>query len=246
MNMVPAAPHPFSVLKPALEVYLLGLVDFEAALFLQDRLATGLGERADAAGAVLVCEHPPLITVGREGSRADFCCSPEELTSREIAVRWLNRGGGCVSHAPGQLAIYPIIPLERRHLGLVDFRNHLEAAVVDACVELQIPASQRPDEPGVWCRAGQVAQIGIAVRNGVSYHGAFVNVCPRPDLMRLTRGLAGARLSSLAAQGLRPVSMAPVRESLVRNLAARLDYPRYHLYTGHPLLRRTKKVVAYA
>ena len=53
-----------------LEVYLLGIVDFDSALFLQERLAYEISGRSDAMGTLLLCEHPPLITVGREGSRS--------------------------------------------------------------------------------------------------------------------------------------------------------------------------------
>jgi len=65
------------------------------------------------------------------------------------------------------------------------------------------------------------------------------------DSLALVRS-GGVRSSSLAAERGAVVSMPAVRESLIRNLAARLDYARFHLYTGHPLLRRTKRVVAYA
>src|SRR5687767_7528881 len=87
----------------ALEVRLLGLVDFEAALFLQERLVYEIGGRDDTQGHLLICEHPPLITVGREGSRGHILVEPRDLVARQMEVRWLSRGGGCVAHAPGQL-----------------------------------------------------------------------------------------------------------------------------------------------
>lgn len=232
--------------EASLEVHLLGLVDFDACLHLQERLVEELSRRDDGHGAILVCEHPPLITVGRDGSRAQITCNPEELAAREIEVRWLSRGGGCLFHAPGQLAVYPIIPLDRRGLGLADYRERLEGAVIDACGELRVPAWRQPDLPGVWCRCGQLAHLGVAVKSWISFHGVFVNVCPSPEALRLVRPEAGSRVTSLAAQRQRPTSMHSVRESIVRCLAARLNYDRYHLYTGHPLLRRTKRIVAYA
>ena len=234
----------------ALEVFLLGAVDFDAALFLQERLMRDVAQQgvsnSDAGpGRLLVCEHPPLITIGREGSRADINCDREELAARQIEVRWLNRGGGAVVHVPGQLALYPIVPLENRGLGLVAYRERLEQALIDTCRELRIRAWQKPGGSGVVCRRGQVAQVGIAVRQGVSSHGLYVNVNPRMDAIRLVRS-GEIRSSSLAAERGIPVAMPAVRESLIRRLAARLEYKRCHLYTGHPLLRRTTRVVAYA
>lgn len=233
--------------EASLEVHLLGLVDFDAALFLQDRLVEELSQRTDGHGALLVCEHPPLITMGRTASRAHILCEPEELTARQIDVRWLNRGGGCVVHLPGQLAVYPIVPLARRDMRLVEFRKRLSDAVVGMCRELRVPAWRRPDAPGVWCRCGQLAQFGVAVRERISYHGMFLNVNPRLDALRLAQAQDGTeRVTSLSAQRQRLTSMAAVRESIIRHVAEQLGYERFHLYTGHPLLHRTRRAVAYA
>src|SRR5262245_30846503 len=79
------------------QVYLLGPVEFEAALALQRRLAYHVAGDRDVA-ALLLCEHPPLITVGRQGSWAHILCEPEELKARRWQVRWVNRGGGCLLH----------------------------------------------------------------------------------------------------------------------------------------------------
>lgn len=231
--------------EASLEVHLLGLVEYDACLYLQERLVAEIAGRNDGRGALLVCEHPPLITVGREGSRAHIICPPEELIARQMEVRWLSRGGGCVVHVPGQLALYPILPLDRRNLGLATLRERVELAVVDTCGELRIDACRQNELAGVWSRGGQLAQLGIAVHSGISSQGLFVNVNPRMDALRLIRSGTG-RITSMAAERRTPIAMSTVRESLIRRLAARLDYERYHLYTGHPLLRRTRRVVAYA
>jgi lipoyl(octanoyl) transferase len=234
-----------TALNGALEVYLLGLVDFDAALYLQERLSRDVAEQADGRGALLVCEHPPLITVGREGSRAEIRCDANELAAREIEVRWVNRGGRSVIHVPGQLVVYPILPVARRGWGLAAYREKLEQSLLDMCGELRVRAWQEPEAAGVFCRGGQLAHVGVAVRSWISSHGLFVNVNPQMDFLRLVR-TESWRSTSLTAQRGNSVTMSAVRESLVRVLAARLEYDRYHLYTGHPLLRRTKRVVAYA
>ncbi|HVV99371.1 MAG TPA: hypothetical protein VHB77_03460 [Planctomycetaceae bacterium] len=245
--MHPSTHNPNPQTDASLEVHLLGVVDFESCLFLQDRLVYELSGRSDRQGAVLVCEHPPLVTIGREGSRAQLTVEPEALAARQLDVRWLNRGGGCVVHAPGQLAIYPILPLQRLGLGLNEYRQALEDTVLDVCREMHICARRDPDSAGVLGRGGRVAVVGAAVKSWVSHHGLFVNVCPALEWQRLVAPPAGdARWSSLAAERLRPVTMHAAREGLIRNLAARCGYQRYHLYTGHPLLRRTRRIVAYA
>ena len=85
----------------SLDVYLLGVVDFDSALFLQERTLYDLSDRDDSKGVLIVCEHPQMITVGREGSHSHILCDSHELTSRQMDVRRLNRGGGCIVHAPG-------------------------------------------------------------------------------------------------------------------------------------------------
>src|SRR5260370_27197754 len=78
--------------ESVLQVYMLGLVEFEAALALQRRLVYQVsGDRATSA--LILCEHPPLITVGREGSWSHLHCSPEELRARRWRVRCGHRRG---------------------------------------------------------------------------------------------------------------------------------------------------------
>ncbi len=89
---------------------MLGLVDFSEVQQLQRRIVYELGEQAGAA--LILCEHPPTISVGRSGSRAHIGPDDETLQALGIKVHWVNRGGGCVLHLPGQLAAYFALPLD--------------------------------------------------------------------------------------------------------------------------------------
>jgi lipoyl(octanoyl) transferase len=239
---------PDTSLPAALEVHLLGLVDFDSALALQERLVFELSGRDDSQGALLLCEHPPLITLGREASAAHVLVDPADLRAVEIDVRWVSRGGGAVTHAPGQLAVYPILPLQRLGLGLTEYRQRLEDALVDSCHDLHIPAKRRPHESGVWSRSGRVAFIGATVKSWISYLGAYLNVDLDPSFLRLASSDPGGELStSLQAQRLQRVSMAAARESILRRLGEQFGYQRHHVYAGHPLLkRRFQKVCLHA
>ena len=93
-----------------LQVYLQGAVGFDAALAFQRRQVYQTSS-APSVASLLLCEHPPLITVGREGSRAHILYEPAELQARQWHIRWVNRGGGCILHLPGQLAIYSVLAL---------------------------------------------------------------------------------------------------------------------------------------
>ena len=127
---------------------------------------------------VLLCEHAPLITIGRKGSRGHIHWTNEQLRQRQLEVRWVNRGGGCVLHGPGQLAVYPIVPL-RWHGWSVGDIPEPSAAVGDATLdELGVRWEAFPPSSGVWGRSGLLAACGIAVRNDVAFQGMFLNVNP--------------------------------------------------------------------
>jgi len=231
----------------ALEVFLLGKVDFESSLALQSRLLNQVAQRNDRHGILLVCEHPPTISIGREGSFADVQVEQDELVSRQMEIRWLSRGGGTFVHVPGQVAVYSIVPLARLNLGLTEYRRRLELTLLAVATDLDVEASVATDVPGAECRCGQFGFIGAGVRDWVTHGGVYVNVSVPAEALQLVRwGHPEFRVTSLAAQRGRPTGIASVRESLVRHLAESLGYEDYHLYTGHPLLHRsTRKVYVY-
>jgi lipoyl(octanoyl) transferase len=224
-------------------MHLLGLVDFQACLGLQQRLVYEAGGRNDGQITVLFCEHDSLISVGRQGSRAHINVSPRGLDSQQLMVQWINRGGGCVLHTPGQLAIYPIVPLEQRGWSVGEYVTRLQDAIVTSMVELGIMAQTRPGRHGVWGRSGQLAMLGVAVKGWTTYHGAFINVATSRHPLRLvqTDPAEPAVPSTLLAERQQPVRMTRVRETLVRRLAAALDCDRYHVYSGHPLLPQCRE-----
>ena len=223
---------------PALEAHLLGRLDFARCLALQQHLAEQLSQRRDGQVRLLLCEHPDVITVGRGGSPADVQLSCGLLRSGQIDVRWVSRGGGCLVHTPGQLAVYPIFPLFSHGLKLGEYLERLQEGVRRALAELAIKGQTDRGRHGIWGRTGQLVAIGVAVRNWVAYHGAFVNVCPRMGLFQLveTEPLHGTRMSCLVAERGGPVRMTRVRAELIRHLAAAFGCDRYHLHTGHPWL----------
>jgi lipoyl(octanoyl) transferase len=222
---------------PALRIYLLGSVDFEAALALQRRLVYDVAGHRESA-VLLLCEHPPLITVGRQGSRSFFHCDDEELRAQQWRVRWVNRGGGCLLHLPGQLAIYPILALDRIGLDLPGYldrlRSVLAATLDDFAIRCQ-PGDRRA-EMNVARRP--IAVIGAAVRDWVTYYGAALNINPDLAPFRLVR--CGDRyqepMTSLERERHGPLRPALVRERLIEHFAAQFQCDRVSLFFDHPQL----------
>lgn len=231
----------------ALEVHLLGTVDFDAFLGLQEYLTYEISGRDDTSGMLLLCEHPPLITIGRQGSSADLPVDSGDLERDGINVRWISRSGGAFPHGPGQLAAYLMIPLNRLGIGLSQYKNLLEFALCETCRELKIPVKRSAAAPGLWGRGGQIAFFGASVRSWISNHGMFLNVTISPELLKLTKpNSVGGPPSSIQSQRLQPVSMTQIRESVSRQIADKFGYEMTDISTGHPLLKRTlQKVPTY-
>jgi lipoyl(octanoyl) transferase len=228
----------------ALEVYLLGTVDFDAAMFLQERLVDEIVGRDDRLGALIICEHPPIVTIGRDGRITDLPVDAGDFTSRMMEIRRVDRGGGTLVHAPGQIAAYPILPVERLGCGRVEFRNKLNDAILATAAEQRVTAHAIDNPLGTTCRCGQFSWVGASIRDGVSYHGLFLNVSPVMDTVRLVRStIDRTKIASLSMQRMEPVPMHKVREALMRHLSDQFGYHETHPYTGHPLLKRTRRKV---
>jgi lipoyl(octanoyl) transferase len=224
---------------PALRAYLLGQVDFEKSLALQRALVFQTSGERDTRTLVL-CEHAPLITMGRHGSPAHVRCDADELRTRRWRVRWVNRGGGCLLHLPGQLAVYPILALDRHGLGLAAYLERLHRVLVAVLDDFSVRAGTRPGEPGVWVSSRLVAGVGVAVRDWVAYFGAFLNIDPDLAPFRLVRsgGPSDGPMTSLVRERRGPLRSALVRERLLEHFAAAFGCVRTSLFFGHPLVGR--------
>jgi lipoyl(octanoyl) transferase len=229
-----------------LHAYLLGAVDFETALTLQRRLHFDVSGDRDQA-ALILCEHPPCITIGREGSRRHVLCEPEELRVRQWRVRWINRGGGCWLHLPGQLCVYPIVPLDRLGLTPPEFVLALGEVIRNTLDDFSVRANVRVDEAGVWAGGRLLAGLGVAVKDWITYHGACFNLHPALDCYRLVRSHPRAResMTSLERERRGPVRPALVRERLLEHFRERFAIGRVALFSDHRLLHAPQRGVRF-
>ena len=226
-----------------LQAYLLGSLDFDTALRLQRRLHFEVtGDRRQAA--LVLCEHPPLITIGRQGSRAHLHVEPEELRTRRWPVRWVNRGGGCLLHMPGQFALYSIMPLDRLGCTVSDYLHRLGAAIGDALGDFSIHATIRIDERGIWAGDRMLAALGVSVRDWVTMFGAYINVHPALDLFRCVTAVADCEqpMTSLERERRGAVRPALVRERLIEHFRVRFGFDRVTLFTEHPMVDQPARV----
>jgi lipoyl(octanoyl) transferase len=181
----------------------LGRVGYAEGLEVQARVVAA--RKAGLIGdTLLLLEHPPVITLGRNASRANILTSDEWLAQRGVTLHEINRGGDVTYHGPGQLVGYPIFDLRGEwpgkrgpHLGPVDFVRMMEEALIRACADFGVMAKRIPKCTGVWTFGGEpthamkphewgtrnsvirekkLAAIGIHVSQAVTSHGFALNV----------------------------------------------------------------------
>lgn len=198
----------------------LGKAEFSTALGLQGRLL----ERKQVEGfpdIVLFVEHPHVYTIGRGGKAAHV------IAPGEIPVIRTSRGGDVTYHGPGQLVAYPIVDLKSKLRKAVHRYLHaVELSIAGTLAGFGLRAERRPPWTGVWIGDRKIASIGVAVKRGVTYHGAALNV--NADLGRfrgiIPCGLPWAEMTSIEKELGRKVSMEDVKEELLRQFVKRLGY----------------------
>ncbi len=184
-----------------LEVVQAGLVPYAEALEWQRSLAQARIEGRLSHDVLLLLEHPPVVTLGRN-SRAAHVLRPDAVEVFEV-----ERGGDVTYHGPGQLVGYPILDLRREGGGhrqdLHWYLRTLEQALIAALAELGIPAERRPGLTGVWTRGRKIASIGIHVKQWVTWHGFALNVTT--DLSHFDGivpcGIPGVVMTSVEREG---------------------------------------------
>ena len=174
--------------KTMIEYLYLGRVGYDEGLRLQAEIAAlRLENRVE--NVLLLLEHPPVLTLGRNAKRANILASDEMLARRGVTIHEINRGGDVTYHGPGQLVGYPIFDLRSLRnpiggrMGPVDFVRLMEEALVRLCAGFGVRAGRVAGLTGVWCGDGgeggperKIGAIGIHVAHGITSHGFAFNV----------------------------------------------------------------------
>lgn len=177
----------------------LGVLPYRETL---ERMRSFTASRgADTPDQIWLLEHHPVYTLGQAGRR-------EHLHDPgDIPVVHCDRGGQVTYHGPGQVVLYTLLDLRRRHIGVRSLVELLEQSVIDVLAAHGVPAARRPGAPGVYVDGAKIAALGLRVSGGCSYHGLAVNV--RMDLSPFSRmdpcGYAGLPVTQVSDH-------APLRE----------------------------------
>jgi lipoyl(octanoyl) transferase len=182
----------------------LGLIGFADAFALQKGLVAA--RKADAIGDVLLlCEHPHVITLGRNGSREHLLASERVLRQKGVEFHSTNRGGDITYHGPGQIVGYPVLNLSTIRRDVVWYVRMLEEVMIRTCGDFGVTARRESGKTGVWIplesnrETEKVGAIGVHISRWVTSHGFAFNVSTDLRFFDLIVpcGIAGRAATSL-------------------------------------------------
>ncbi len=206
-----------------ISVVQLGTVDYETGLRLQQSLVD-LRKKGRIGDTLLLLEHSPVITLGRNASRKNLLASQELLAEKGVELFDCDRGGDVTFHGPGQLVGYPIFDLRgfQPKLGAVEFVRRLEEVIIRACADFAVAGQRVAGLTGVWTSGkvpAKIAAIGVHISRGVTSHGFALNVNTDLEYFKLIVpcGITSRPVTSLNKELQRQVALDEVAQSVVQH-----------------------------
>ncbi len=221
-----------------ISVVQLGTLNYSEGLRLQQKLVD-LRKANEIGDVLLLLEHSPVITLGRNAKAANVLASTEALADRGVEVFDCDRGGDVTFHGPGQLVGYPIFdlrghafagegvraPLTRKTLGAVDYVRRLEEVLIRTCGDFGIPTRRVAGLTGVWTEAepaAKIAALGVHISRSVTSHGLALNV--NTDLSYFSLivpcGITAKPVTSMQKELGREFDLDAVAQSVSRNFGS--------------------------
>ncbi len=199
----------------------------------------GLRKAGEIGDVLLLLEHTPVITLGRNAKTANVLASTEVLAARGVEVFECDRGGDVTFHGPGQLVGYPVLDLRgyssaqlsafssqshpsRKTLGVVDYVRRLEEVLIRSCGDFGIPTTRIAGLAGVWTEtkpAAKIAALGVHISRSVTSHGSALNVNTDLSYFNLIVpcGIAAKPVTSMQRELGREIDVNAVAQSVSRN-----------------------------
>jgi lipoyl(octanoyl) transferase len=166
----------------------LGLKDYKACWDYQEELLKDVSDdkrakkQASEKNHFLLVEHPHVYTLGKSGDESNLLAASDFLKKIEATFYKINRGGDITYHGPGQLVGYPIIDLEYYKIGVREYIEKMEDAIIATIAEYGLEGGRKEGATGVWLqaehkvRARKICAIGVRVSRYVTMHGFALNV----------------------------------------------------------------------
>lgn len=173
----------------------------------------------DTPDEVWIVEHPPVFTLGLNGK------SRHLLSPGDIPVIEVDRGGQVTYHGPGQLVVYTLLDIQRRHLGVKELVRGIEQAIIALLADYHIQAEGRVDAPGVYVAGAKIAALGLRIKKGRTYHGLALNISMDLEPFRRINpcGYVGMSVTQTRDLGI-TASLPELRDQLLAHLGTILGY----------------------
>ena len=189
---------------------------------------------------LIVCEHAPVITVGKSGGLHNLLVSQEELKNRGVELFEVERGGDITYHGPGQLVAYPILDLNTKKRDVAWYMRALEEVIIQTLQEFEIKGIRIPGKTGVWTQHSEnaidfkhsagaerkIASLGVRISRWCSMHGVALNVADCRAGFGLINpcGFTGIEMTSIAQESSKSIAMPLVREKFIEKFVSVFEF----------------------
>lgn len=198
-----------------------GRVQYAQALDLQLKVCE-LKKRGFDRDVLVLLEHPPTITLGRNASMEHLLAREDDLKSRGVVVCNVDRGGDVTFHGPGQLVGYPLLSLHPGERDIHRYMRNLEESLIELLACYGIPAGRDARFTGVWTDKGKIAAMGVHISRWITRHGFALNI--NTDLsfynMIVPCGIVGRSVTSMQQELARDIDLAEVAGRYIPSFAS--------------------------
>lgn len=216
----------------------LGLIDYKKAWDYQEQIFNNIIEyktkgenQENVDNHILFCEHPHVYTLGKSGAQNNLLISDEFLKKINATYYKINRGGDITYHGPGQIVGYPILDLEQLNLGIKEYIEKLEEAIIQSLKYYGIESSRKEGATGVWLDVGngnlerKICAIGVRAGRFVTMHGFALNV--NTDLQYFNHinpcGFTDKQVTSIQKETGKEMDFEEVKEVVKKEILKILD-----------------------
>jgi lipoate-protein ligase B len=180
-------------------VFKLAPVNYDEALSFQFELVEKVKEKKGKESFLILLEHQPVITLGKNGNKNNILVTEETLKKKGIILRHIDRGGDVTYHGPGQLVGYPILNLAYYKKSLKEYVHALEQSMIDTLAAFDVKATRDSKYIGVWIDGEKIGFVGTRITKEITYHGFALNINPDLEMFKLINpcGIPDRKVTSL-------------------------------------------------
>ena len=196
------------------------LISYKDAMVRQSELHQQV-KSGEIDAAIMTLQHPPTLTLGKHASLDNFLMDPKQIEMQGVEIIESERGGEVTAHMPGQLVVYPILPLRELGLGAKTYVNEvLLGSVMKTLENYGISTYTDDDKPGVWVDDKKICAVGVRISQRISTHGIAININNSLSVFEyiVPCGIKSRGVTSIAQELGKSVGFERVKESLLLNI----------------------------